>query len=100
MSKEVSRIFNAAIAAPAISAAFELGVLDALNEGVPLDIAGYCTQHELHLPSVQAMLFALSCFDIVTLNRQTSVAHRSALFADVFRHKGYFLWLVGGYGKL
>jgi phenylpyruvate C(3)-methyltransferase len=100
MSDEVSKIFNSTIAAASISAAFEIGLLDALKDGRPLNVTGYCGEYQLDPATVRAMLYALASFDIVRLDAASDRAWSGTLFAEVFSTKGYFMWLVRGYGKM
>lgn len=100
MSTEVSAVFNGAVGGAAIAALDELGVFDALRDNESLDVAAYCTAHGLHGASLEAMLRALQCFAIVELSDDRNVARRGSAFAEAYRNKGYFLWLVRGYGGM
>jgi phenylpyruvate C(3)-methyltransferase len=92
--------FNSAVAASAISAAWELGLLDELKRGAPLDITAFSDQHDLHRGSLQAILFALSSLEIVDLDDGRDVAKPGPSFGEVYRCKAFFFWLTRGYGDL
>ncbi len=100
MVNETTRIFNSAIGASSIAAAFELGILDALQERDPLDVEAFSDRHELSVWSVGSILQVLHRFDIVGLSPDRKTATRGPEFADTFENKGYFLWLMRGYGNL
>lgn len=102
MKNGTATIFNATIAGSAIAAAFELGLLDELDEQDVVCLEEFCGSRDLHLPSVRAVLEALQCFDIVELEPvgDGHVARSAGLFADAYAEKGYFSWLWGGYGSM
>ncbi len=97
---ETARLFNSTISSFAISAAFELGLLEELEHSGTIHIPSYCDQANLHEPSVASIFRALACFNIVELSTDAEVVSRGAAFADAYREKAYFLWLVKGYGQL
>ena len=98
MPSVTARLFNATNGAAAIAAGFEIGLLDELNSEAPVNIEGFSEAHGLHTPSIQALVHVLRCFDIVRTNGSTNVVQPGAAFDDTYREKGYFLWLVRGYG--
>lgn len=100
MPGEAARLFNAAIDAASISALDEVGFFDALKAQGRLDLDAYCAAEDLDRPSIEAMLHGLQCFDVVTLADDRGSVVPGAAFDDVFRNKGYFLWLVRGYGRM
>lgn len=100
MPNETARIFNSAIGASAIAAGFELGLFDELHEREPLDLEEFCGRRDLHPWSVASVVQVLNCFDIAELSEDRKTARRGSLFADTFADKGYFLWLMRGYGNL
>ena len=97
---ETARIFNSTLASAAISSAFELGLLEELQSKGMIHIHSYCDDANLHRPSVASIIHALACFNIVELSSDAEFARRGPVFADVYREKGYFFWLVKGYGYL
>lgn len=100
MGTPTARIFSSTLTAAAISAAFELGLLEQLERDGVVHIRTYCKENHLHEPSMWAILRTLACFDIVEVSDENGSARRGGLFFDVFSEKGYFMWLVRGYGYL
>lgn len=100
LSQQTAELFNAAIAASAIAACFELGLFEELKKNDIVRIEDFCRRHDLHQPSILALLFALNCFDIVKLSPAKDVVTPGPAFAAAYGDKGYFLWLVRGYGNL
>jgi hypothetical protein len=93
-------IFNSAIAAAAISAASELGVIDEIEQSGHLDISAFVDDRSLHGESIRAMLVALASFEIVELDDAREKVQPGPGFAEVHRLQGFFYWLVRGYGHL
>lgn len=100
LSTKTAGIFNAAIAAAAVAAAFELGLFAEMKKNGAVAVADFCTQEKLHQPSIAMLLYALACFDIVELSAAKETARPGPAFNDAYGDKGYFLWLVRGYGNL
>lgn len=100
MSTETSRLFNSVLAASAISAAFELGLLDRIERDGTLAISTYCAEHGLHEASIQAVFNALRCFSIVEFQDASRIITKGDQFRSVYNEKGYFLWLIRGYGYM
>jgi SAM-dependent methyltransferase len=92
--------FNAAIAAAAVSAAWEMGLLDELERERSIDVVEFCGQRNSHRPTVQSILLALSSRSIVELSSDRSRASRGEQFDIVFQAKGFFYWLTRGCGEL
>lgn len=93
------QIFNGAIAAAAMSAAFELGLFEALKRQDAVDIRDYCAGR-YHQGSLNAILYALACFGVVQLDASGRVVRKGVEFERAYEQKGYFLWLFRGYGSL
>lgn len=94
-----ANLFNAAIASSSISAAFDLGLLEALQGSGRVHLDEFCRDRELHGESIEALVYALRCFQIVELDPDDSNAvERGKHFAETYREKGYFFWLHRGYG--
>ncbi|MCG3119022.1 MAG: Phenylpyruvate C(3)-methyltransferase [bacterium] len=93
-------IFNSAIAASAIAALFDLGLFDELQQSEAIRLQEFCEKRELHQPAILMLLYTLACFDIVTLSPAQDLVRPGKAFAETCRDKGYFLWLVRGYGYL
>ncbi len=93
-------LFNSALAATAIAALFEVGFFDEIASKTPVSLADFCRTRDAHLPSVRSLLYVLNCFDIIRVAADEDSVSPGALFSEVDRNKGYFLWLVGGYGTM
>jgi SAM-dependent methyltransferase len=91
-------IFNSAVAAAAIGAAWEVGALDELNERGELDAVDFAARHDLHLPSTMGMFTALGSVHVVTCRQNTILAGPN--FAEVCRSRSLFHWLSQGCGEL
>lgn len=100
MVSETTRIFNSAIGASAIAASFELGLLEELHATGRLDIEAFSDAHDLSVWSVTSILRVLYRFDIVSVSDDNKFAHPATEFEDTYKDKGYFLWLIRGYGHL
>lgn len=93
-------LYNATITGFSISAAFEIGLLDQLlcsTEGV--DLASFCKDKNLDFNSTKSMLFSMQCFGIINFDPLTMLVTKGAEFDQVYENKGYFLWMLKGYGK-
>jgi hypothetical protein len=95
-----ARLFNSSVGAAALSAATELGLLERVRRDGDLDVGGFCQEHHLHVPSVFAICRSLACFDILALLPDGHRVRPGAQFRAAYEDKGYFLWLVRGYGHL
>lgn len=100
MVSETTRIFNSAIGASAIAASFELGLLEELQVKGTLDIEAFSDAHELSVWSVTSILRVLHRFDIVAVSDDRKTATPATEFKDCYADKGYFMWLIRGYGHL
>ncbi|NER01683.1 MAG: methyltransferase domain-containing protein [Okeania sp. SIO3C4] len=100
MNNQTANIFNSTMVSSAISAADELGFLNKLQAEKTIDISKFCEENNLHQPSVEAIVLALCCSDICQLNDNNQIIEQGALFPEVYNNKGYFLWLIRGYGYL
>jgi SAM-dependent methyltransferase len=97
----IDGVFNSALSAYAISAAWELGLLDCLDRAdgsVALD--DFAAANDLHAPSVRAIARALALAGTVTLSPDHGHAEPGPGFADTIAKKGYFYWLTRGCGEL
>jgi phenylpyruvate C(3)-methyltransferase len=95
-----NQIFNAAIAAYSVSAAYELEILDELQHVGFVNVEDFCRDRDLHKASVSAIIATLCCFDICTPDYEKDTFKKGALFAEIYYNKGFFLWLTRGYGNL
>ena len=100
MNNSTNNIFNSAIIAYAVSAACELKFLDEIQENGNIIITDICDNQNLHKPSVISIFDALCCFDICITTENPSIFNKGSLYSEIYRNKGFFLWLVRGYGKV
>ena len=100
MNNFSNTIFNSAIASYAVSAACELELLDELQQNGVINITDVCDNQNLHKPSIKSIFDALCCFDICIATENPSIFKRGSLFTEIYRDKGFFLWLVRGYGTM
>lgn len=91
-------IFNSAVAAAAIGAAWEVGALDELAERGELDSADFAARHDLHEASTLSMFVALASVRVV--ERQGNIIRTGPNFAEVRRSRSLFHWLSQGCGEL
>jgi hypothetical protein len=96
--RAVAGIFNSAVAASAIGAAWEVGALDELREQGTLEVAEFARRADLHRPSVMGMFAALASQDIVV--RHGTTIHPGRHFGEACRNRSFFHWLVQGSGEL
>ncbi|MEV0680230.1 class I SAM-dependent methyltransferase [Actinosynnema sp. NPDC050436] len=90
--------FNGTVASSAVAAAFELGLLQELAGPTAVVPETFAAERKLLVRPVQAIASVLAHLGVAT--RQDDHLTRGPAFADVWRNKGYFLWLVGGYGRM
>ena len=100
MNYSTNTIFNSTIAAYAVSAACELEFLDELQHNGTINITNICDNRNLHKPSIISIFDALCCFDICIATENPGIFKQGSLFSDIYRNKGFFLWLVRGYGTI
>jgi flavin reductase (DIM6/NTAB) family NADH-FMN oxidoreductase RutF/SAM-dependent methyltransferase len=96
--RAAAAIFNAAVAAPAIAAAWELGALDELKEFGRLEIPAFAARHDLHLGSTRGMFVALAGVEVVRRDGDTVVP--GPVFDEVDQAKPLFHWLAVGSAPL
>jgi len=98
MMLDTATLFNATLASSSLAAAFELGFMERLESESTVDLRVFCTDEALNLPTMQEMSRALACFDIVSIDETGFIVKPGPGFVQAYRDKGYFLWLVCGYG--
>ncbi|MEV5508829.1 class I SAM-dependent methyltransferase [Streptomyces orinoci] len=96
--RQVAHIYNAAVAASAISAAWDIGLLDELRDQGTVDAEEYADRRDLDADSTVGLLRALASVDIV--RRDGARAEPAALFDEVYRTRSFFHWLMRGSGGL
>ncbi|HET6711179.1 methyltransferase domain-containing protein [Amycolatopsis sp.] len=91
-------IFNSAVAATAIGAAWEVGGLDELHEREALDVAEFAARNELDATATTAMFRALAAVGIV--RREGGRVTKGPGFAEAYEAKQFFYWLCQGSWEL
>ncbi|GIF09352.1 class I SAM-dependent methyltransferase [Actinoplanes siamensis] len=92
--------FNGAVAAAALSAAWEIGLLDELDESGLVDLSQFAERRGVHLPTLHSIVLALTGRRIATLDAERRIARPGMGFAEAFRTRGFFYWLTQGCGEL
>ncbi|KAL6712969.1 hypothetical protein ACLMJK_009524 [Lecanora helva] len=92
--RAVAGIFNSAIAAPAIGAAWEIGFLDEVRNQGKI----FAAQNSLDSKSMQGLVTALVVVDVVKREHDKLVS--GGLFDEAYRTKSMFHWLILGSGEL
>lgn len=100
LNTETARLFNSVITAFAVVPAFELGLFDELKTRRTIRLSEYAALNDLHAPSLASLFRALACFDIVRFSEDSGAVTPGEMFEDIYREKGYFLWLLKGYAEL
>lgn len=90
--------FNGMVAAAAISAAFELGMLDELRQSASVNLHKFAEVHDLDLQPLGGLCGVLEHVQVLHLQDDTITPGPG--FDDAWLNKGYFLWLVRGYGDV
>jgi tRNA G46 methylase TrmB len=96
--RTVARIYNSAVAASAIGAAWEIGALDRLQADGGLDIYEFAEDQRLHPPAVAGMFRALASVGVV--HRTGTKVVPAPAFAEVCRTRSFFHWLTRGSAEL
>lgn len=92
--------FNGAVAAAALSVAWDIGLLDELADRDAVDIPQFTARTRTHPEAVRKVLLALSSRRIVVLDAGPDLAQRGPGFDEAFRTRGFFYWLTRGCGEL
>ena len=97
MKSNVSQqLFNSTIIASTIVCADELNLLEALAINEFINIQDFCKKKNIHEFPFRTILNALSVNKIIKINEDKIT--KSLNFTDVYKNKGYFTWLIKGYG--
>ncbi|MFI6576652.1 class I SAM-dependent methyltransferase [Nocardiopsis sp. NPDC050513] len=94
----VAYIYNSAVAASAVSAAWELGALDQLDQRGSLDVHEFAADHRLDVPATLGLFRALASVDIV--HREDAKVVPGPHFAETLRTRSFFHWLTRGSAEL
>lgn len=94
-------LFNSALTTFAISATDELGFLDELHDAAKVDVQAFQDQRDLHGPSLLALLEVLAQAGVVEpVGTNPVILTAGPEFDEVWLNKGYFRWLIRGYGRM
>lgn len=96
--KVVAHLYNSALAAWSIGAAWEIGALDELLEHGSLSIQEFCLRNNFHEPSIFGMFRSLAVVDIVDIDG--AAVTPAVNFTEVCRTRSFFHWLTRGSGEL
>ncbi|GGS47511.1 hypothetical protein GCM10010171_48450 [Actinokineospora fastidiosa] len=96
--RAVAGVFNSAVAASAIGAAWEIGALDHLNEHGKLDVAQFAEDNDLDVDATHALFQALASVGVVERTGAHVLTGRH--FAETLRARSLFHWLMQGSGAL
>jgi phenylpyruvate C(3)-methyltransferase len=91
-------IYNSAVAAWAIAAAWEIGALDELNRTRTLDAESFAARRGLDPAATVGLFRALASVGVV--ERQGSVVAAADAFDEVYRYRSFFHWLSRGSAEL
>ncbi|KAB2098611.1 Phenylpyruvate [Alternaria gaisen] len=96
--RAVADIFNSSIAAHAIGAAWEIGLLDAVRDEKKVNIVSFSEKHDLETYSMQALVVALSVAGV--LEHDDDIIMPGRLLEESYKSKSLFHWLCLGSGGL
>ncbi|MFI0242903.1 SAM-dependent methyltransferase [Streptomyces sp. NPDC016845] len=94
----MAHIFNSAVAASAIGAAWEIGALDELSERGVLNVHQFVTHKQLDTPAALALFRALAAVDVV--KREGTRIVPGVNFTEACRTRSFFHWLCQGSADL
>lgn len=91
-------IYNSAVAAWAIAAAWEIGALDELHKSRVLDAESFAAGQGLDPASTLGLFRALASVGVV--RRAGSMVAAAGAFDEVYQYKSFFHWLSRGSAEL
>lgn len=91
-------IYNSAVAAWAIAAAWEIGALDELHDSRTLDAASFAARRGLDPAATVGLFRALASVGVV--RRRGPMVVAADAFDEVYRYKSFFHWLSRGSAEL
>jgi SAM-dependent methyltransferase len=91
-------IYNSAVAAWAIAAAWEIGALDELHRSRVLDAESFAARRGLDPAATVGLFRALASVGVV--RRQGSMVAVAGAFDEVYQYKSFFHWLSRGSAEL
>lgn len=94
--------FNGTVLASAVTAAAELGLLDELHEGQACSLESFARARGLSLRALRLIADVLQGADAVGTVRENGAETLvpGPRFTELWENKGYFVWLVKGYGSM
>lgn len=95
-----TNIYNAGITCYSIFAAMELGLLDEINKSQKFDVENYCHKNSLDLTIIELILTSISDYGYIIYDYDNKEVSKTDKFDYLYKNKGYFLWLFGGYGEM
>jgi len=98
--RAVANIFNSSVAASAISAAWEVGLLDEIRQQKQVDVTKFALQHDLDRASMHGLAAALAVADVVKRERDQDMVVAGPLLDEAYQSKSLFHWLTLGSGGL
>ncbi|MEU6788770.1 class I SAM-dependent methyltransferase [Nonomuraea angiospora] len=94
-------IFNGYVTAAAVCAMTESGLLDEIHDHDKSDVDAFVADHDLHELSTHGLVDVLVRAAVLDrLQADPLIVAKGQEFDDFWRNKGYFLWLVRGYGEM
>jgi SAM-dependent methyltransferase len=98
---DLDEVFNSTVAAFALSASWELGLLTRMQTGpFAVDLDSFARDSDLHAPTVRAIAHALAVIDVLEISHGGNTATPGRLFGEAIAKKGFFYWLTRGCGEL
>jgi phenylpyruvate C(3)-methyltransferase len=91
-------IYNSAVAAWAIAAAWEIGALDELHRSRVLDAESFAARRGLDAAATVGLFRALASVGVV--RREGPVITAAGAFDEVYQYKSFFHWLSRGSAEL
>ncbi|HMB68460.1 MAG TPA: class I SAM-dependent methyltransferase [bacterium] len=83
-----------------MAATFRLGLLKELHRDGSVTVADFGKRHEVDPGSLHALACAMRTADVVKYDAAAGTISQGAAFADVYASKGFFYWLIAGYGPM
>ena len=93
-------LFNSAVAASVVSAAYELGILSELKLNQVINISVFCQENSLDKSFFTWIISVLCKYDICEITNNINEFSPGAEFTNIYRDQGFFLWLIRGSGTI
>ncbi|MFH8385298.1 class I SAM-dependent methyltransferase [Kitasatospora sp. NPDC018058] len=97
-TRGIASIYNSAVAAWAIAAAWEIGALDELHRARTLDTADFAARNGLDAQSTNGLFRALAAVGLV--RREDTLVTPLGGYDEMYRNKSFFHWLGRGSAEL